>query len=236
MTILLIVAGILLSSVPVVLAYIRFRNLKDEVAYKDLMTKAMIVGLLSCPAGFLLSGVFAIIERVFHINEMGLLGAAYHKIILLALAEEIVKTFLFIRFTKKHSYPYSWLDLIAIGTTVAIGFEIGESMVMLGSEPIVMLLRGISAMHMCFGFVIAWGYGKYQKTGKILPFVLCFLLSWLWHGLYDFGLSEELLALNDNFAALSISLAVISFAYMIYIFIFITKAAKKEVYTTPIIR
>ena len=60
MTILLIVAGILLSSVPVVLAYIRFRNLKDEAAYKDLMTKAMIVGLLSCPAGFLLSGVFAI--------------------------------------------------------------------------------------------------------------------------------------------------------------------------------
>ncbi len=95
MTILLIVAGILLSSVPIVLAYIRFRNLKDEAAYKDLMTKAMIVGLLSCPAGFLLPGVFAIIERVFHINEMGLLGAAYHKIILLALAEEIVKTFLF---------------------------------------------------------------------------------------------------------------------------------------------
>ena len=91
-------------------------------------------------------------------------------------------------------------------------------------------------MHMCFGFVIAWGYGKYQKIGKILPFVLCFLLSWLWHGLYDFGLSEELLALNDNFAALSISLAVIAFAYMIYIFIFIPKAAKKEVYTTPIIR
>lgn len=66
--------------------------------------------------------------------------------------------------------------------------------------------------------------------------VYSFLSPWLLHGLYDFGLSRELLEINDNFAAISISLELVCFVCAFLIIRFVRKRKDSEIYKEPLVR
>ena len=97
-----------------------------------------------------------------------------------------------------------------------------------------MLVRGITMMHIGFGYIMGRLYGKYRYTGKKVYAVLGFAVPWFFHGLYDFTLSPEVLELNDNIAFIPVSIA---FACLVLVFFyvrFVIKARDKETYMTRI--
>ena len=63
---------------------------------------------------------------------------------------------------------------------------------------------------------------------------MCFLTSWVLHGLYDFGLSEEFLALNDNLAIVALLLAVLEIVLVLLLVRFVRKTGKQTIYTEPL--
>ena len=67
--------------------------------------------------------------------------------------------------------------------------------------------------------------------------ILAFLVPWSIHGLYDFSLSKELMAVNDNFMFLGFGLAALSLALLIVMICFFVRVRKHnlEKYLTPVI-
>ena len=82
-------------------------------------------------------------------------------------------------------------------TLVGLGFGVIENLIIaIDADPIIMIIRSIVMGHAGYGFITGWFYGKGKKTGsKALQYV-GFVIAWLLHGLYDFGLSDELEAYN----------------------------------------
>ena len=54
------------------------------------------------------------------------------------------------------------------------------------------------------------------------------------HGLYDFSLSEAFIAINDNLAAVALSLAVLDIVLVILLVRFVRKRRNQETYTEPL--
>ncbi|MGX8714522.1 MAG: hypothetical protein ACSW8A_02095 [Lachnospiraceae bacterium] len=52
--------------------------------------------------------------------------------------------------------------------------------------------------HAGYGFLTGYFYGRGSKTGQPAMRRMGFLLVWMIHGLYDFSLSQEFIAINDN--------------------------------------
>ena len=132
----------------------------------------------------------------------------------------------------------SWLDLIIFMGIVGIGFGIAENAVYsIGSNPIVMLIRGLSIGHGGYGMMTGYFLGKVMKSGKrdLLHGLLAIVPAWLIHGLYDFGLSNEVLALGDWTAFISMSLAIFEVIVLIGFILFIRKAINDEKYTAPLL-
>ena len=102
------------------------------------------------------------------------------------------------------------------------------------SVPIV-LVRGICVPHAGYGFIEGFFYGKALKTGKGFYKVLGIFLAWLLHALYDFCLSQEVLALNDNIAFIPVTLALVGIVLVIVLIVFAIRAKKREVYTEPLL-
>ena len=164
-----------------------------------------------------------------------MLGSAYHTFIVLALMEECAKVFMFTQVLKKAEFKYTWLDITALMVIVSLGFEILESLVyVFESGPIQILVRGITVMHGGFGFIEGWFIGKSAYTGNKTYGIIGFVLARLFHGFYDFGLSEPFLALGDWTAFLSVSLAVVALILFIFMIIFFVKKDKKEQYLVPV--
>ena len=118
---------------------------------------------------------------------------------------------------------------------VSIGFELLESAVYaIGSGPIHMFVRGITLMHGGYGFIEGWFYGKAAYTGKKWYAVIGFVISWVLHGAYDFGLSSQFeAAAGENYAFLSVSLALLALIIFIVMIVFFAKK-KKPQYTEPL--
>ena len=56
-----------------------------------------------------------------------------------------------------------------------------------------------------------------------------FVLAWLMHGLYDFSLSDEFQALNDNLAIIPLALVVLEIVLVILLIRFVRKMRSKAV-------
>ena len=184
----------------------------------------------------LLSGSSYFILRLTGLhNTNPLLYQALYKFIVLALMEEAAKYWGFTRILKKTDYAYSWLDTAVLMTIIGLGFGMLESVVYAidASVPVV-LVRGVCVPHAGYGFLTGYFYGKGSKSEKPALKWTGFLLSWLMHGLYDFSLSEEFIAINDNLAIVALLLAVLDIVLVFFLIGFARKAKKQALYTEPL--
>ena len=83
-------------------------------------------------------------------------------------------------------------------------------------------------------FLVGYLYGKGVKNGNPASKWFGFVLAWLIHDLYDFSLSDEFIALNDNLVFVPILLAVLDIVLVILLVRFVRKAKKQEIYTEPL--
>ncbi len=212
--------------------WLRTRH-KDDPAYRKLCGKALGYGALSVLPAILLSGTSYFVVRLTGVQESNpLLYQAIYQVFIIALMEEIAKYLAFRRVLQKTDYPYSWMDTAALMTLVGTGFGILEAVVYsIGASVPVMLVRGICLPHAGIGFIIGYYYGKGAKFGKPIYKYIGFLIAWVLHGLYDFSLSPELLAINDNLAVIPLSLALLDIILVIMLIVFVNKAKKREIYT-----
>ena len=232
-----LVLAVIAGFIPCLALFFWLRNaLKKEETYQKLCTNALIKGMLCTLWIFLASGVPSTLLRLTGLhNSNRLLFLAIHEMIVIALAEELVKYFTARKLLKKTDYPCSWLDVTVVMTIAAIGFSIPESLLYtIGASVPIVLVRGICVPHAGYGFIEGFFYGKALKTGKGFYKVLGIFLAWLLHALYDFCLSQEVLALNDNIAFIPVTLALVDIVLVIVLIVFAVKAKKREVYTEPL--
>lgn len=227
----------LLSIVPTVLIFVWLRNRKKEdPEYKKCADSALIRGLISVFPVIGVSAVFYIILRLTRLQDTNvILYNGFYKIIVLAFAEELVKFFAFRFMLKKKSYEYTWADITALMTIIGLGFGLIEDIpYAIGATPIVMLVRGFTMGHIGYGFIMGWYYGKRLYTDKKVYGVIAFLLPWLLHGLYDFSLTPEFIAINEGFMLIALALAVLDIVLLVLMFLFFIRARKKERYNQPV--
>ena len=95
--------------------------------------------------------------------------------------------------------------MIIFMTVVSLAFGLLEDAVYaFGTNPMVMLVRGVLLMHGVYGFLEGWFYGRAKHSGKQWMAVYGFVIVWILHGAYDFGLRPEP---GDEAAVLPVLLA-----------------------------
>lgn len=230
----MLMIAILVSFIPFIGIYLWLRNgVSKEDAHRKLCDKALIQGFLTTFPVVLLSLIFNILIILTGVKTANpLLYQALYNFIILALSEESAKLWMTTRFMKKHEYPYSWLDVTILFTIVGIGFGILESVIYsFGASIPVVLVRGICVPHVSYGFLVGYFYGKGLKTGNKMTRWTGFVIAWLIHGLYDFSLSEEFLAINENIVFVPLLIALSDVVLAVVLIVFTLKARKSEKYT-----
>ena len=234
----ILILAIVVSLVPAIAIYRWLKNrIKEEEAYKELCKSALKKGILCIFPILLVSAVFQIIIVLTGIkNANPLLYKALYNFIVLALAEELVKYLAFRRTLKQTDYKVSWMDAAVLLTIVGIGFDLIESLVYaIGASVPVVLIRGICVPHAGYGFLAGYFYGKGVKNGNTFTRRIGFVLAWLMHGLYDFSLSEEFVAVNDNLVIIPFVLAIMDIVLVILLIRFVKKRKTQETYTEPLV-
>lgn len=233
----LYILACLVSFIPLTALFLWLRSyVKKDEEYKKLCNRFLLRGFLCIFPVILLSGVSYILLRLTRLHiSFPLLYEALYTFIVLALMEEIAKYLFFRQELKKHEYPYSWLDVTALMTIIGIGFSLIESIIYaIGASIPVVLIRGICLPHAGYGFVVGYFYGKSVKSGRPACQWIGFVIAWLLHGMYDFSLSEEFLALNENLAIIPFILAFVEIVLVVIQIVFTVRARKRELYTQPL--
>ena len=239
MDIVVLILAFAASLVPSIALFFWLRNLQHDEAFKPLCNKALGYGALCVLPVFVCSTVFAITEGLLHAfaGLDGIPRDAYHTFFVLAFSEELVKCLCLFWYLKKYDRRYSWLDVIILMTIIGIGFGLAEDIpYALETNAIQMLVRGVDIGHGGYGFIMGYFLGKSMKTGNKGYAVAGFGLPWLFHGLYDFGLSENLLSASDDFAVISVSLALFSVIVIVYCVFFMRKRRNVQRFTEPLPR
>ena len=160
---------------------------------------------------------------------------AIYNFIVLALAEEAVKYVSFRLIIKKRNAAYSWADIVAVMVILGAAFGLSEDIpYAVGADAITMLVRGFTMGHVGYGFLMGWFYAKSLSAGKKHYSIIAVIVPWLLHGLYDFSLSPDLIAWNDNLVIVSFMMALIDVALVILTIIFFVRSRKKERYSTSL--
>ena len=230
------ILGYLLSLATAAALFYWLRSLRKDDAYRKLCNKALQKGAVCSFVILAVSGVLSVALRLTGLREVNpLLYQALHTFVALALAEEAVKFLTSRRVLTKTAYPFSWMDVALVMTLVGVGFGVMENIaVAVGSNMMVMLIRAICIAHGSYGFLTGYFYGKGMKTGKNSYKVIGFVLTWLLHGLYDFSLSEEFIALNEKLVIVAVALVAIDIVLEVIMIVFFAKARKNELYTEPL--
>lgn len=227
----------IVSFLPYLFLYLWLRNLnKNDEAYRKLCSNALIRGVLCVFPVILFSGITYFLIRMTRVQDTNpLLYQALYKFIVLALVEETVKYLAFRKVLKKTDYPFSWLDVTVCASIVGLGFGALESVIYaIGASVPVVLIRGFTVPHVGYGFLVGYFYGKAEKTGKPFYKWVGFGLSWLLHGMYDFSLSDEFMAINDNLVVVPFILVFIDIVLVIMLIAFVRKSKKREEYRIPL--
>ena len=237
MDILIYLGLLLVSIIPSIILYKWLKKQIDDENYKSTCKKSLIKGILSIFPILLTSAILYILGKLAFLKiDNELLYQAYYKFIVLAFAEELVKFLSFRKILKTTSYNYSWFSITIFMVIIGIGFGSIENTVMaIGSNLIMMVIRAISMGHAGYGLIMGWLYGKMLKTKKKIYGVLSFLIPWLLHGLYDFGLTDKLLEVNDNFAIISVSLELVCIIFVFLIIRFVRKRKNLPLYAEPLV-
>ena len=229
-----LVLGFIVSLIPSLLLFRWFLKLKDDGWYKDSCKKAMIKGLLLIVPVFLASTLLVIAERLIFPEPGSLARIAFHEFVAIAFAEELVKYLAGLKVIDSAGPRVSRLDLIVIMGIVGTGFGLAEDIpYAIGSSVPVMIIRGIGISHGVYGMLTGLLLGRImEKGGRFgLP---ALAVSWLIHGLYDFGLDETVNALWDGIAFIPVSIAVGEVILLLVFIRFIGKARKDVRYTAPL--
>lgn len=234
-----LIIAYLVSLIPAVIIYFWLKDhmYRQDTDYKVFCRTSLLQGIRSVLLVMLFSASFALFGNIVLFKERtGLAYDAYRTFAVFAFSEETAKLLTFRKLLKQTETPCSALDMICSMTLVGLGFEIIESVVYaFGTNPIQMLVRGITAMHAGYGFIMGWFYARSILTGNKVWAVLGFVIPFLLHGAYDFGLSESFSnLLGENYAFLSVSLAIFALVVLIWLFVFTAKARKNPVYTEPL--
>ena len=230
---LVLVLYFLISMIPAALLLLwllKQKNMPED--YTENCKNSFKAGLFSTLLVIAMSGTLVVLGLLVRFrNDYPIAWQAYYKFIAIAFAEELCKYLAFRHVVKEHNY--SWLEYTIYMVFVGTGFEVLESIVYaFTTNPIQMLVRGVTMMHAAFAYVMGYYYGKSQYTGKKGWFILGFFISWMLHGWYDFTLSDELIALNDNWVFVPVTIALASIVLIIAFIIFVRKRRNTEMYIT----
>ncbi len=223
------------SFIPSIGVFLWLRKRGDEV-YKKVCNMAFRQGVLCVLPITLFSGVSYVLIRLTGVQDTNpLLYQALYTFIVLALAEESAKFLAFKKVLKKSEYEYSWLDLVAFMTIVSIGFGVIESVLYaIGASVPVVLVRGICVPHAGYGFIIGYFYGRGLKRGNKADKIIGFLLALALHGMYDFSLSDEFVALHEYIMFVALFLAIADIVLVIILIVFANKVKNNPEYVEPI--
>lgn len=233
----IIIPALIISFVPCIALYLWLRKLHgSDAVYRKLCSTAFVRGILSVFLIVLLSALSHILVGFLGIRDRyPLLYEAFYTFIVLALVEEIVKFRVSRKVLRQTDYPYSWVDVTAIMTITALGFGFIESIIYgIGASVPVVLIRGICVPHAAHGFIQGYFYGKGAQKRNPSQKWIGFVIAWFIHGLYDFSLSKEFAAINDNLVIVALILAILDIVLVIVLIRFIRKARKQERYTEPL--
>ncbi|MDO5133081.1 MAG: PrsW family glutamic-type intramembrane protease [Eubacteriales bacterium] len=230
----ILLLGFIVSLLPSIALYLWFKGFKSDQLYKDNCKSTFIAGVIAVFPILALSALFALIKVFLLSGVSPFLYAAFHNFIVLALSEELVKYYTGRKTIDRMIGTVSRLDLIVFMGIVGIAFGIAEAIpYAIGASPLVMIIRGVSVGHGVYGMMTGYFLGKIMEGGSKsgLPAIL---VSWLYHGLYDFGLSDEFSALGDWSAIIPVSLAFGELVLLIVFIVFIRRARNNEKYTAPL--
>ncbi len=233
MIVLVIAAGI----IPSLLFYLWLSRQKKDSAYRTSCRNALFNGFL-CTLPLLLCDLVLSLLWAFlgFGKENAILDEAYRSFLMFALMEEMWKFIFFKKTLEKAERPVSGLDVIAFMTLVGVGFEILESIVMSFTAGVGQaIVRGLTIMHGVFGFLMGYYYVKGLHTGRKGWYVLSFLVPFLYHGIYDFCLSEKLSELSFWFDFIPVTLAALSPVLLIVMIVFFKKKKNDPLYTAPVL-
>ena len=230
---LFLVVAFIVSLIPAFALYFWLKKQQGmPEGYAETCKKALTRGMLCVFPVLGASCAFSLAGRLLFMGKTDtILYQVYHKFIVLAFAEELVKFFTMRRVTRDRAC--SWLEYTIYMMLVALGFEVMEAIpYAFDSGAPHMLVRGITMMHVAFGFIIGYFYGKGKLAGSRPVMALGFVLSWLMHGLYDFSLTEGMTEMSDFFIFAPVTLAA-ACAVLIFFYVrFVKKAKKQDRYTT----
>ena len=230
------VLALLISFLPTLGFYFWFKSFKEDKDYKDNCRKLLFTGI-GCSTGvFLFSLVASLLWALSGLKKISpILNEAYSAFVLAAFSEEFVKGLAIRNNCKAHRDTVSWVDLIVYGGIVGIGFHLLESFVYMFSTNIgQILVRGVTSMHITFGMIMGYYYGKSIARDKPFYKFLAFFVPWLIHGVFDFTLGEfieewcEYLIVGPFVSLLADRI------YLIVIVVFIIKSRKNNVNVQPI--
>ena len=240
---LLFLIACVVSFIPCIVLFLRLRKShvgtgdEGEITFNEVCNKALRPGIFTVLHVLLLSGVTYVLLWLTRLQDSNpLVYQALYTFIVLALAEEVAKYLAFNRVIKKTDYPYSWLDLTILMAIVGIGFGLIESVIYaIGASVPVVLVRGICIPHAGYGYIVGYAYGKSIKEDKPVLKWLGFILAWLLHGQYDFSLTEEFVAINENLMFVALLLAVLDIVLVIMLAVFVRKARRRKAYIKPLL-
>ena len=225
----LFIIACIVSFIPYTALFLWLRNIhKEDAAYRTLCNKTLGYGALCVLPVVLFSGVSYVLLRLTRIHTADpFLYQVLYDLVVIAFMEELAKYLMFKRALKKTDHQCSWMDLAVLMTIIGIGFGFLEAIIYaIGASIPVVLVRGICLPHAGYGFIVGYFYGKAIKYEKHIYKWTGFLISWLIHGLYDFSLSEEFVALNDNLVIAPVLLALLDIVLVIRLIVFVKKAKR----------
>ena len=232
----LLILVFLLSMLPNVLIYLWLKKAKDDEKYRSICLKALLRGIIfSSLLVLVVSTIFYVFERLF-ITKLGVvISEVFHNFIVLAFAEESVKYLMLRGLIKKNPYSYSQLDILSLMMIVGIGFGMIESLIYAFiTNAGMMIVRGITAMHCGYGFIMGYFVSKAMKTKKKGYTFLGIFIPFLLHGTYDLCLSEELAKISEYYAFISLALAIFAIITLFIAIIYIRKARKNSECVKPL--
>ena len=231
----------ILSIIPSVLIIKKLRDRKkDDMSYLKGCTETTKKGVISIFPIVGISALFALTLRILQMTVLTGVNTIFIKLIytfvVLAFSEELVKYFMLKTVLKKKYNAFTWADvtafMIIIGTTFGLVEDIPYA---IGASPIVMLIRGFTIGHAGYGFVMGWFYGKGLYKNKKRYRIIAFAVPFVLHGIYDFSLSEEFLAINDNLAIVGLALAVLDIILLVFLIRFFKHSKNHDKYNVSLI-
>lgn len=235
MAVLLLVGCLLLSYAPCLLLYFWLKRDMVDQERQALCRKLLLggvlcaLGVIACSATFTIVGKLLSFTVLPILNTSDLVWTIYNIFLVITFSEELVKGLTAWTILKRNAKSFSWLDVMIAMAIVGIGFEVIESAVyLLESNPIQIIIRGLTAMHAIYGMTMGYFLGKSLHTGKKVNYALAIVLPILLHGLYDFSLSDVAQGLGDFFIFLPFIMIFVTLGIGIRLILLMRKARQQQ--------